>query len=202
MQENVSITCICVIVATRRCLTVILGTDIFQRHLSIINFTPNYPPIRNNLTSASLLSMLIETDYNLKKNHTSFLQVLFKRIPFCLEFYIRLSPGCPFHPVVSKSCNRTKFGRTYRTYRKPFEYRYVIFFISLYVFGQYLCILKNSSSASLRIKVSSSCLIKCRRIVSKSVDELSQKRVAVGHISVYFGMFWCFFVVTINSPRM
>ena len=25
----------------------------------------NYPPIRNNLTSASLLSMIIETDYNL-----------------------------------------------------------------------------------------------------------------------------------------
>ena len=27
----------------------------------------NYPPIRNNLTSASLPSMLIETDYNFKK---------------------------------------------------------------------------------------------------------------------------------------
>ena len=37
--------------------------DIFQRELSIIDFTLNYPPIRNNLTSASLLSMLIETDY-------------------------------------------------------------------------------------------------------------------------------------------
>ena len=36
---------------------------IFQRQLSIINFTLNYPPIRNILTSASLLSMLIETDY-------------------------------------------------------------------------------------------------------------------------------------------
>ena len=35
----------------------------FQRQLSIIDFTLNYPPIRNNLTSASLLSMLIETDY-------------------------------------------------------------------------------------------------------------------------------------------
>ena len=35
----------------------------FQRQLSIIKFTLNYPPIRNNLTSASLLSMLIETDY-------------------------------------------------------------------------------------------------------------------------------------------
>ena len=35
----------------------------FQRQLSIIRFTLNYPPIRNNLTSASLLSMLIETDY-------------------------------------------------------------------------------------------------------------------------------------------
>ena len=34
----------------------------FQGQLSIINFTLNYPPIRNNLTSASLLSMLIETD--------------------------------------------------------------------------------------------------------------------------------------------
>ena len=36
---------------------------IFQRQLSIIKFTLNCPPIRNNLTSASLLSMLIETDY-------------------------------------------------------------------------------------------------------------------------------------------
>ena len=36
---------------------------IFQQELSIIDFTLNYPPIRNNLTSASLLSMLIETDY-------------------------------------------------------------------------------------------------------------------------------------------
>ena len=35
----------------------------FQRELSIIDFTLNYPPIRNNLTSASLLSVLIETDY-------------------------------------------------------------------------------------------------------------------------------------------
>ena len=35
----------------------------FQRELSIIDFTLNYPPIRNILTSASLLSMLIETDY-------------------------------------------------------------------------------------------------------------------------------------------
>ena len=38
-------------------------TSFFQRELSIIDFTLNYPPIRNNLTSASLLSMLIETDY-------------------------------------------------------------------------------------------------------------------------------------------
>ena len=36
---------------------------LFQRELSIIDFTLNYPPIRNNLTSSSLLSMLIETDY-------------------------------------------------------------------------------------------------------------------------------------------
>ena len=35
----------------------------FQRQRSIIDFTLNYPPIRSNLTSASLLSMLIETDY-------------------------------------------------------------------------------------------------------------------------------------------
>ena len=35
----------------------------FKRQLSIIDFTLNYTPIRNNLTSASLLSMLIETDY-------------------------------------------------------------------------------------------------------------------------------------------
>ena len=38
-------------------------TIVFQRQLSIIKFTLNYPPIRNNLTSASLLSILIETDY-------------------------------------------------------------------------------------------------------------------------------------------
>ena len=34
-----------------------------QRQLSIIKFTLNYQPIRNNLTSASVLSMLIEMDY-------------------------------------------------------------------------------------------------------------------------------------------
>ena len=38
-------------------------TTSFQRQLSIIDFTLNYPPIRNNLTSASLLSMLIDTDH-------------------------------------------------------------------------------------------------------------------------------------------
>ena len=43
--------------------TVILIYRLFQRELSIIDFALNYPPIRNNLTSASLLSMLIETDY-------------------------------------------------------------------------------------------------------------------------------------------
>ena len=36
---------------------------VFQRELSTIDFTLNYQPIRNNLTSASLLAMLIETDY-------------------------------------------------------------------------------------------------------------------------------------------
>ena len=41
----------------------LLSVCVFQRELSIIDFTLNYPPIRNNLTSASLLSMLIETDY-------------------------------------------------------------------------------------------------------------------------------------------
>ena len=47
-------------------ITVIYGNlrkGLFQRELSIMDFTLNYPPIRNNLTSASLLSMLIETDY-------------------------------------------------------------------------------------------------------------------------------------------
>ena len=76
----------------------------FQQQLSIIDFALNYPPIRNNLTSASLLSMLIETDYlnypPIRNNLTSAsllsmhietdynfknLRVLFKRIPFCLE---------------------------------------------------------------------------------------------------------------------
>ena len=144
---------------------------IFQRQLSIIDFTLNYPPNRNKLTSASLLSMLsetdylnyppirynltsasllsifIETDYNFKKIAEVFfglfLRVLFKRIHsvwnclfikqnaklvqhnhllferswgylFCS---IRLSKCCPFRPVVSKSCNRTEFGQTYRTNR-------------------------------------------------------------------------------------
>ena len=40
-----------------------MSASFFQRELSIIRFTLNYPPIRNNLTSASLLSTLIETDY-------------------------------------------------------------------------------------------------------------------------------------------
>ena len=43
--------------------TQLAAKTLFQRELSIIDFTLNYPPIRNNLTSASLLSMLIETDY-------------------------------------------------------------------------------------------------------------------------------------------
>ena len=112
----------------------------FQRQLSIIRFTLNYPPIRNNLTAASLLSMLIETDYlnypsnqkqsficksaivlrrrdtkdtkqylikcfrsmtmasllsmliktdyNFKKITAVFLRVLFKRITFCLELSV------------------------------------------------------------------------------------------------------------------
>ena len=33
------------------------STIFFQRELSIIDFTLNYPPIRNNLTSASLGSV-------------------------------------------------------------------------------------------------------------------------------------------------
>ena len=44
-------------------MTPVLLQQVFQRELSIIDFTLNYPPIRNNLTSASLLSMLIETDF-------------------------------------------------------------------------------------------------------------------------------------------
>ena len=44
-------------------LLTLLYFCLFQRELSIINFTLNYPPIRNIQTSASLLSMLIETDY-------------------------------------------------------------------------------------------------------------------------------------------
>ena len=47
----------------RRSWPTISEFRIFQQELSIIDFTLNYPPIRNNLTSASLLSMLIETDY-------------------------------------------------------------------------------------------------------------------------------------------
>ena len=89
-------------------------TQIFQRQLSIIDFTLNYPPIRNNLTSASLLSILIETDYlnylPIRNNLTSasLLSMLIETdyiisrkshqfssgpvwIPFCLELpvYIR-----------------------------------------------------------------------------------------------------------------
>ena len=41
----------------------VIVLQVFQRELSIIDFTLNYPPIRNNLTSASLLSVLIDTDY-------------------------------------------------------------------------------------------------------------------------------------------
>ena len=130
----------------------------------------NYPPIRNNLpsaslplscagaikatkqylikcfrsmTMASLLSMLIETDNNFKKITAVFFGSCLKEfhsVWHCLfikqtqNFFhhnhllfeicwgylfcsIRLSPGCPFRPVVSKSCNRNEFDRTYRTYR-------------------------------------------------------------------------------------
>ena len=45
------------------CLWYNIRAYVFQRELSIIDFTLNYPPIRNNLTSAILLSMFIETDY-------------------------------------------------------------------------------------------------------------------------------------------
>ena len=51
------------------------GTIFFSGQLSIIYFALNYPPIRNNLTSASLLSILIEMDYlnypPIRNNHTS-----------------------------------------------------------------------------------------------------------------------------------
>ena len=171
-----------------KCALILL---IFQRQLSIITFTLNYPPIRNNLTSASLLSMLIETDYlnyppirnnlsaivlrrrdtkytkqylikcfrsmtmasllsmlmetdyNFKKITAVFFGSCLKEVhsdwnylfikqsaklfqhnhllfEICCGYLfcsIRLSPDCPFHPVVSNSCNRTEFGRTYRTYR-------------------------------------------------------------------------------------
>ena len=77
-------------------------SGLFQRQLSIINFTLNYPPIRKNLTCASLLSILIETDYlnypPIRNNLTSasLLSILietdydFKKIPpvffgFCLK---------------------------------------------------------------------------------------------------------------------
>ena len=97
-----------------------------------------------SMTMASLLSMLIETDYNFKKKSQQFFfgsclkelhsvwnclfirqnaklfqhnHLLFEICWGYLFCSIRLSPGCPFHPVVSKSCNRTEFGRTYRTYR-------------------------------------------------------------------------------------
>ena len=62
----------------------------------------------------------------------------------------------------------------------------------------------NPSSASLRIKVSSSCLIKCRRIVSKSVDELSQKTCRRRRHSGIFRYVLppSFFVVNINSLHL
>ena len=92
---------------------------------------------------ASRLSMLIETDYNFKKIAAVFFgsclkefhsvwncmfikqnakrfqhnHLLFELCWGYLFCSIRLSQGCPFHPVVSKSCIRTEFGRAYRTYR-------------------------------------------------------------------------------------
>ena len=59
----VCVWCVCVCVCVCVFCLCFLLLLIFQRQLSIIDFTLNYPPIRNNLTSASLLSMLIETDY-------------------------------------------------------------------------------------------------------------------------------------------
>ena len=92
---------------------------------------------------ASLLSLLVETDYNFKKITAVFFGSCLKKFhsvgnclfikqnaklfqhnhllfEICWGYLfcsIRLSSGCPFHPVESKSCNRTEFGRTYRTYR-------------------------------------------------------------------------------------
>ena len=51
------------IILKRKSFATVYYLCFFQRELSIIDFTLNYPPIKNNLTSASLLSMLIETDY-------------------------------------------------------------------------------------------------------------------------------------------
>ena len=63
-QNQVILDCIMPSIPLKhKCLSISLIWVIFQQELSIIDFTLNYPPIRNNLTSASLLSMLIETDY-------------------------------------------------------------------------------------------------------------------------------------------
>ena len=96
-----------------------------------------------SMTMASLLSMLIETDYNFKKITAVFFGSCLKKIhsvwnclfikqnaklfqhnhllfEICWGYLfcsIQLSPGCPFHPVVSKSCIQTEFGRTYQTYQ-------------------------------------------------------------------------------------
>ena len=94
--------------------------NIFQRELSIIDFTLNYPPIRHNLTSASLLSMLIETDYlnypPIRNNLTSASQLsIFNEMDYnLLGMKARTVPRCRARNTIflsrsTKRCNSVFF---------------------------------------------------------------------------------------------
>ena len=93
----------------------------FQRELSIIDFTLNYPPIRNNLTSASLLSRLIETDYlnypPIRNNLTSasLLSMIIETDYNLLGMKARTVPRCRVRNIFflsrsAKRCNSVFFS--------------------------------------------------------------------------------------------
>ena len=92
----------------------------FQRELSIIDFTLNYPPIRNNLTSASRLSMLVETDYlnypPIRNNLTSasLLSIIIEMDYNLLGMKARTVPRCRARNIFflsrsTKKCNSVFF---------------------------------------------------------------------------------------------
>ena len=110
-----------IVYTLKMCTSYFVLISLFQRELSIIDFTLNYPPIRNNLTSASLLSMLIETDYlnypPIRNNLTSAsLLSIFNEMDYnMLGMKARTVPRCRARNIIflsrsTKRCNSVFFS--------------------------------------------------------------------------------------------